>query len=70
MAKIVRKMEYEVNRSKCLTNRIQHFEDFLNIIKIIDKVIYCDSGPKMPSENSGHCLFQGFHGEMIIHNKQ
>ena len=49
-------MKYEVNRSKCLTNRIQHFEDCLNIGRPVGKVVYCDSGPKMSGENNGQCL--------------
>ena len=54
MAKIVRKVKYGVNRSKCLNNRIQHFEDCLNIDRTIGKAVYCDRGPKMSSEINGH----------------
>lgn len=31
----VRRMEHDVNRNTCLTNRIQHFEDPLNINKTV-----------------------------------
>lgn len=35
-----------VKINKCLTNRIQHFENPLNINKIIAKATYFDNGPK------------------------
>lgn len=48
---------------KYLTNRIQHFENPLNINKITAKAIYFDTGPKCLAKTKDPDYFQGFYGK-------
>lgn len=52
-----------MNINKCLTNRIQCFENPLNINERIGKAIYCDTGPKCLVKAVDTGYFQGFYGK-------